>query len=410
MTALGLLLVALKSTKTESSQLMNTYTGFDQRAKKDDHLCVAFFGGSLTWGAQATDPLRTSYRAVLSQRLKQFYLNAHFEFVDAAIGGTGSQLATFRLERDVLAHKPDLVFLDFSINDDPYSNPDTDRLAAYESLVRRMVQAGVPVVEVILPAKKDVLPNPPERLLDAKHKEIGQAYGLTIADAVALVKSRVARSEFTPDQLWDAAPDETHPGDAGYALYAEAAWIALQQGITQKQHCHVPKTMLHADTYMNINRFQLAALPQLPSGWGVGKPLRSAIAFDFTPSRWMDSVIIASRTKDKDQSPASLILKVQGKNILLFGEATMQSGKYRLLIDGMEVKAQDLGKMSPHGTWRYVEVIALNLDEKQPHQVEIIPELDSGQELRLDSLCIAGAPANVKYVSPSEIHIPAMTP
>lgn len=398
MAALSLLLVGLNGAKAESSQAMNTYAGFDQRAQSGESLSVAFFGGSLTWGAQATDPLRTSYRALVSQRLKQTYPKAHFEFWDAAIGGTGSQLGAFRLERDVLAHKPDLVFLDFTINDDPYSKPDTDRLASYESLVRRMVQAGVPVVQVILPAKKDVLPNPPERPLDAKHKEIGHAYGLALADAVALVKARVAEGKATPDQLWDAAPDVTHPGDAGYALYAEAAWAALQQGIAQKQACRLPKTMLNADTYMAVNRFQLSTLPKLPRGWHAGKPLRSAIAFDFTPSRWMDSVVIASRAKNEAQSPAPLVLTVQGKNILLFGEATMSSGKYRVLIDGKEVKAQDIGKMSPHGTWRYVEMIAQNLDEKNPHRVEIIPDLAPGQELRLESLCLAGAPARVELV------------
>lgn len=396
MAALGLLLAGLNGEKAESSQAMNTYAGFDQRAQSGESLSVAFFGGSLTWGAQATDPLRTSYRALVSQRLKQTYPKARFEFWDAAIGGTGSQLGAFRLERDVLAHKPDLVFLDFTINDDAYSKPDSDRLASYESLVRRMVQAGIPVVQVILPAKKDVLPNPPERPLDAKHKEIGQAYGLAIADAVALVKTRVAEGKATPDQLWDAAPDVTHPGDAGYALYAEAAWAAFQQGIAQKQTCRIPKTMLNADTYMAVNRFQLSSLPKLPTGWHVGKPLRSAIAFDFTPSRWMDNVVIASRSKEDTQSPAPLVLTVQGKNILIFGEATTPSGKYRVLIDGKEVKAQDIGKMSPHGTWRYVEMIAQNLDEKNPHRLEIIPDLAPGQELRFESLCVAGSPAAVK--------------
>lgn len=375
---------------------MNTYAGFDQRARKGESLNVAFFGGSLTWGAQATDPQLTSYRALISQRLKQFYPKAHFEFKDAAIGGTGSQLGAFRLERDVLAHKPDLVFLDFTINDDAYSKPDVDRLASYESLVRRMVLAGVPVVQVILPSKKDVLPNPPERSLDAKHKEIGKAYGLAIADAVALVKARVSDGKVTPDQLWDVASDGTHPGDAGYVLYAEAAWAGLQQGISQKQVCFVPKAMLNADTYMSVNRFQLANLSRLPRGWQVGKPSRSAIAFDFTPSRWMDAIVIASRSKMDAPAPAPLVLLVQGKNILFFGEATMQSGKYHVVIDGKEVKVQDLGKMSPHGTWRYVEMIAQNLDDQASHRVEIIPDLAPGQELRLESLCVAGAPARIE--------------
>lgn len=99
--ALGLLLVSLNGASAESSQSTNSYAGFDQSGQKGETLSVAFFGGSLTWGAQATDPQRTSYWALVSQRLKQTYPKAHFEFWDAAIGGTGSQLGAFRLERDV---------------------------------------------------------------------------------------------------------------------------------------------------------------------------------------------------------------------------------------------------------------------------------------------------------------------
>ena len=82
---------------------------------------MVFFGASLTWGANATDPQLTSYRARIGQRLKQTYPKAHFTFWDAAIGGTNSQLGVFRLQRDVVRRKPDLVFLDFSANDDIYS-------------------------------------------------------------------------------------------------------------------------------------------------------------------------------------------------------------------------------------------------------------------------------------------------
>lgn len=375
---------------------MNTFSTFDARARKGEQLNVVFLGGSLTWGAQSTDPQRTSYRALVTARLKAAYPQAHFEPWDAAIGGVGSQLAAFRLERDVLAHKPDLVFLEYTINDDPYPAPDPDRLASYESLVRRMVQANIPVVQVMLPAKKDVLPNPPARPLDPKHKEIGQAYGLPLADAVALAQSRVAEGKVTPDQLWDAAPDATHPGDAGYALYADAAWAAFQQAVAQKAQCRVPAAMLNADTYMTVNRFKLATLQKLPVGWKVGNPNRSAVAFDFTPSRWMETVAVASRAKDGGAAPEPLVLKVQGKNLMFFGEATPKSGKYRVLVDGKEVKARDIGAMATNGNWRYVEMLVQNLDASVPHRVEIIPELEPGQEFRMESLCVAGAPASVE--------------
>ena len=133
-----------------------SFAEFDRRAREGERLNIVFFGASLTWGANATDPMQTSYRAVVARRLEAAYPKAHFRFHDAAIGGTGSQLGVFRLDRDVLRHRPDLVFLDFSANDDINSaNPET--LASYEAIVRRMLlEARTPVVQVIFPFKWNV--------------------------------------------------------------------------------------------------------------------------------------------------------------------------------------------------------------------------------------------------------------
>ncbi len=74
------------------------FSAFDQRAQAGKRCVLFFLGGSLTWGAQATDPQKTSYRALVSQNSKRPTQSALW-FHDAAIGGTGSQLAAFRLVR-----------------------------------------------------------------------------------------------------------------------------------------------------------------------------------------------------------------------------------------------------------------------------------------------------------------------
>jgi lysophospholipase L1-like esterase len=360
---------------------------FDQRARAGEALSVVFLGGSLTWGAQSTDPQTKSYRALTSRKLEATYPKAHFRFGDAAIGGTGSQLAAFRLERDVLARKPDLVFLDFTINDDPYSEPKANRLASYESLVRRLEERGVPVVQVILPSKQDLNAKPSARPLDALHKAIGSAYGLPLADAVALVRQRVADGQTTADRLWDLPEDRTHPGDAGYALYAEAAWDAYAHAVATKAVCRLPATMIHADTYMTVNRFRLATLSALPAGWTTGVPHRNAIAFDFVCSRWMDSLVIA------ESGAAPLRLKIRGSEVMLFGEQTKQSGSYRVIIDGGEPKTYTA--KCADGNMRLVNLIAQGLSADQEHDIEITPVLEPGQELRIESVCVAGASAQV---------------
>jgi len=363
---------------------------FDQKAQAGETLNVVFLGGSLTWGAQSTNPQKTSYRAIVQRKLEEAYPKAHFQFHDAAIGGTGSQLASFRLERDVLAYQPDLVFLDYTINDDPYTQPSPHRLAAYEGIVRRVVSTGVPMVAVILPAKKDVEANPPARPLDARHKEIAAAYGLPIADAVALAKARVAEGKTTPDQLWDLPEDHTHPGDAGYALYADAAWTAYQEAVARSAKCAAPEKMIQADTYLTVTRFVLASQPSLPAGWSKGKPHRNAVAYDFVCSRWMDSLAIAA------PGAKALRFQVQGSDLMLFGEQTKISGSYVVKIDDREPRKYSA--LCADGNMRLVQIIAEGLDPATEHTVEISPELAEGQELRLESLCVAGGKASIKLL------------
>ncbi len=364
---------------------------FDRRARAGERLSVVFFGGSLTWGAQATDPQLTSYRALTSRKLEEHYPAAHFRFWDAAIGGTGSQLGAFRLERDVLARRPDLVFLDFTINDTPYAPVIPDRLAAYESLVRRLVGAGVPVVQAIFAAKRDVLPDAPERPLDALHREIAAAYGLPSGDAVSLMRERVAAGLADPDTLWPMAPDVTHPGDEGYALYAEAVWGAFARAVGEEQVCRVPERMLHPDTYLTATRNRLSKLGTLPVGWSVGRPHRLGMAFDFTMSRWLDDVTLA---RGPEAVPIRLV--VRGRHVLLFGEATPLSGRYEVSVNGGQPTAYDAGANAKNGNFRLVQFIAQDLEPDRDHLVEIIPRLNAGQELRFESACVSGFPATVR--------------
>lgn len=368
------------------------FGSFDRRARAGDALNVVFLGGSLTWGAQATDPQLTSYRALTSRRLAERYPAARFRFWDAAIGGTTSQLGAFRLERDVLARKPDLVFLDFTVNDTAAA-AESDRLASYESIVRRLVSSGVPVVQAIFAVKRDVLPGAKERPLDAEHKAIAQAYGVPSGDAVALMRAKVAAGEATADELWDCPPDVTHPGDKGYALYSEAVWAAFERGVDEGAVCRVPETMLHADTYLTVSRTRLSALGALPEGWSVGQPHRNAVAFDFVMSRWADDMTIAQGAK-----AAPLTLKVRGKNVLLFGDGTPISGRYEVRVNGGEAKTYEPGRHAKGGNFRHVQFIAQDLAADREHVIEITPLLEDGQELRIESVCVAGAPAMVEVV------------
>lgn len=70
---------------------------------------IGYLGGSIT--AQA------GWRPKTLKWFQGEYPNAKVSEINAAIGGTGSDLGVFRLGHDVLRHKPDLLFVEFAVND-----------------------------------------------------------------------------------------------------------------------------------------------------------------------------------------------------------------------------------------------------------------------------------------------------
>ncbi len=376
-------------TSIPSRQSVADFSRFDHLAREGASLQVVFLGGSLTWGARASDPQLTSYRALVGQRLREFYPKAHFTFWDAAIGGTGSQLAAFRLQRDVLRRKPDLVFIDFAVNDHPFT-VELERLAAYESLVRRVIlEGGAPVIQMILGLKQDLALTPERgRPLDEKHKEVSRLYNTGLGDSVTLMRDRFLEGKADPDQAWPYYPDVTHPGDKGYALYAEAAWNAFREAVEQRKICRAPEKTLCPPIYMNWVRHHLDGSAALPKGWKIGLPHAMGLAHDFYMSRWLDNVTIAAFGAEP------IRLEFQGSMALLFGEATTTSGKLLVKIDGQPATEQNpegiYNAYCANGNMHWVPLLAQKLDPAQKHLLELIPQLTEGQELRIESVCVAG--------------------
>src|SRR6266446_519504 len=98
------------------------------KLKANQAVTIAYFGGSIT--------AAPGYRVKTFQWFKDMYPQAALKEVNAALGGTGSDLGAFRCARDVIAHKPDLVFVEFNINDGSPTN--AFRKATMEGIVRQL--------------------------------------------------------------------------------------------------------------------------------------------------------------------------------------------------------------------------------------------------------------------------------
>jgi hypothetical protein len=78
---------------------------------------VAYYGGSITQGTGATDEEKNSWRALTTAWLKSTYPDANITEIEAAKGGTGTYFGKMRADFELLNYNPDLVFIEFAVND-----------------------------------------------------------------------------------------------------------------------------------------------------------------------------------------------------------------------------------------------------------------------------------------------------
>lgn len=70
---------------------------------------VGYLGGSIT--------AAPGWRVKSLELFQRKYPDLKWTEINAAIGGTGSDLGVFRFGQDVLTHRPDLLFVEFAVND-----------------------------------------------------------------------------------------------------------------------------------------------------------------------------------------------------------------------------------------------------------------------------------------------------
>jgi len=377
--------------------------GFVKRAEQGDALTVVFFGGSLTWGANASDPNRTSYRARIMEKLRTQYPHARWRFVDAAIGGTGSTLGVYRLERDVLAYNPDLVFLDFTLNDNAKMTDDA-ALSAYEAIIRRILNHDSLVFPVFLASRDYVtLEDVNELKRRTSHLSMFKKYNLSCADVIAAMRADFQSGKLDLDKVWPPELfDMTHPHDFGYSVYAEHVWSAFLNAAAENRKPVLPEQRFSTSTYAHVQRFKLSTLPELPKGWQTGYPEIRSGTFDFLCSRWQDNEVIAancsrhgfSEFEMNDCAPAPLTVQFYGTTVSIFGEATIWSGPYKIMLDGELLNTyNDLGWAQIFSPSAYlIKVLAKDLAPDQLHSLTIQPEfsITEPQMLKLESICVAG--------------------
>lgn len=183
-------------------------------------LTIGYLGGSITAGSGASKPEESSYRALTTRWFREQFPKADIREVNAAIGGTGSDLGAFRCGRDLLAGKPDLVFVEFAVNDNPKN--ETRNLRSMEGIVRQVRRAN-PAADIVFlytvqkTSMKDIYDRGETPPTVEQHERIAAHYGIPSINMGRVLWQRATAGDAT----WEALlPDNVHPSDQGYIIYA----------------------------------------------------------------------------------------------------------------------------------------------------------------------------------------------
>lgn len=207
-------------------------------------------GGIIMFGDSTTAERPGAVDKVYSKRIDEALekTGSRFSVYNAGIGGNTTRDALKRLDRDVLAHKPKIVVMQFGINDsaiDVWKKPPATAsrvpLAEFASNLRSMVaqtqKAGAKVILMTanplrwtsrlkemyghapyLPDQEDGFEYPTLLPYNAAVRKLAEELNLPLVDVHAAYAPFAASNKKSVDQI---LLDGMHPGDLGHQLVAE---------------------------------------------------------------------------------------------------------------------------------------------------------------------------------------------
>ena len=241
-----------------SNCLQNTY----HKLTVDKQLNVGYIGGSVTVGvgigSEGNVSMQTrrntlSWRGLTTNWLRTNFPHAQINEIYAAIGGSGSNFGAFRaidnlhLKDD--SAKPDLLFVDFAVNDQ-YDGTSANDVKTYMETIVRTVNQYAPYCDIIFVYVTDstrlaYTDSSHYPTLAAQH-EVAQKYGIK---EIYVGKLTCEKYNITSSTAWTNSGlfyDTVHPVVAGYAEYGAFVAEVLQAELINKNlnpHLYSQKTL-----------------------------------------------------------------------------------------------------------------------------------------------------------------------
>ncbi|MBX3257370.1 MAG: SGNH/GDSL hydrolase family protein [Chitinophagaceae bacterium] len=203
--------------------------GLQQQWPDNRTINLVFHGHSVPAGYFKTPDVQTlnAYPQQVLKQLKQQYPYAVINCIVTAIGGENSESGAQRFERDVLIQRPDVLMIDYALND---RGPGLEKAKkAWSSMIEKALREGIKVI-LLTPSPDtsvDILQE--NNILEQHSRQIRQLaakYKVGLADSYAAFKSIAMSGQKTEDYMSQV----NHPNTKGHILIAEEIMKYFQPG------------------------------------------------------------------------------------------------------------------------------------------------------------------------------------
>lgn len=182
-------------------------------------LNVVCHGHSVPSGYFQTPEISTheSYPHLLHVALARKYSHAVINVIVTAIGGETAEKGAVRFAHDVLPHRPDVITIDYALNDRGDGLERARR--AWSTMIVQAHAAKIPVLLLTpTPDQAASLTDPAEILVQhaAQVRALAAEFGVGLVDSYAVFGQKVAGGA----KLADLMSSGNHPNGVGHALVA----------------------------------------------------------------------------------------------------------------------------------------------------------------------------------------------
>lgn len=177
-----------------------------EKASAGEDVTIAYIGGSITEGYNAGT---TEIYAKLSYEYfaETYGTGDNVSYVNAGLSGTPSTLGLIRSDRDLFEYEPDIIFIEFAVNDS-----SADRYA-YDSLIMKCLsQENEPAVVLLFSIIESGY------TCQDDMSSIGFYYSLPLISVKNAIWPEIEEGRMTWE---DWSNDESHPNEYGQAVYAD---------------------------------------------------------------------------------------------------------------------------------------------------------------------------------------------